>query len=195
MLGTWLCAVWQARMSEGKELPPSAWPTLTTHHHTPANCTLCYSNHTTGTVQCLLYSYYGTFISAYEIVTLLRGFTCLCTQYWDTFIINICPCIFSSPLWITLHCQMHPLSMHNLYFSLSASCWSTETAWDLQEITKCIEFPVISWLYIQKMITVNVVTCQEGAVQFSDKIHDLLPNRLEIDSELWHYVLFTASYV
>ena len=99
-----------------------------THHHTPADCTLRYSNRTTGTVKCLLYSYYGT----YEIVTLLRGFTCLCTQYWDTFIINTCPCKFSSPLWITLlHFQMHPLSMHNLYFSLSASCWSTETSWDL----------------------------------------------------------------
>ena len=33
MLGTWLCAVWQARMSEEKELPPSAWPALTTHRH------------------------------------------------------------------------------------------------------------------------------------------------------------------
>ena len=29
-----------------------------------------------------------------------------------------------------------------------------------------------SWLYFKKMITVNVVTCQDGGVQFSDKIQD-----------------------
>jgi hypothetical protein len=92
--GMWRCAVWQACMSEGKESPPPAWPTLTTHHHTPADCTPHYSNRTTGTVHCLLYSYYGTFMSACEVVTLLRGFTC----FWDTSIINTCPCIFSSPL-------------------------------------------------------------------------------------------------
>ena len=28
IFGTWQCAVWQARMSEGKQSPPSAWPTL-----------------------------------------------------------------------------------------------------------------------------------------------------------------------
>ena len=28
------------------------------------------------------------------VVTLLHGFTCFCTQCWDSFIINMCPCIF-----------------------------------------------------------------------------------------------------
>jgi hypothetical protein len=36
----WRCAVWQSRMSEGKESSPSARPTLTTYHHTPGDCTL-----------------------------------------------------------------------------------------------------------------------------------------------------------
>ena len=129
MLGTWLCAVWQARMSGGKELPPSAWPTLTTHPSTlyPTLFQPYYR-------YCLMLA---LFLLWYLYICLQNsntvcGFTCLCTQYWDTFIINTCPCIFSSPLWITLlHFQMHPLSMHNLYFSLSASCWSTETSWDL----------------------------------------------------------------
>jgi len=31
---------------------------------------------------------------------------------------------------------------------------------------------VRSWLYFQRMITVNLVTCQDGAVQFSDIIQD-----------------------
>jgi len=38
---------------------------------------------------------------------------------------------------------------------------------------------VRSWLYFQKMITVNVVTCQDGAVQFSDT-NPGLPNRLRV---------------
>ena len=75
-----------------------------------------------------------------------------------------------------LHCQIHPLSMHNLYFNVSASCWPTEPSWYLQEITKCTEFPVRRWVCTQKMITVNVVTCQEGAVLFSDKIQDFPTN-------------------
>ena len=33
---------------------------------------------------------------ACKIVTLLHGFTCFCTQCWDTVVINTCTCIFSS---------------------------------------------------------------------------------------------------
>jgi len=44
MLPVTLCSL------TGKESPPSAWPTLTTHHCTPAECNPCYSSHTTSTV-------------------------------------------------------------------------------------------------------------------------------------------------
>jgi hypothetical protein len=32
--GMWQYAVWQVQISEGKESPPTAWPTLTTHQNT-----------------------------------------------------------------------------------------------------------------------------------------------------------------
>jgi hypothetical protein len=35
------------------------------------------------------------------VITLLHGFTCICIQCWDSFIINTCPCIFFSPLYFT----------------------------------------------------------------------------------------------
>ena len=69
-----------------------------------------------------------------------------------------------------LHCHMYPLSMHN--FNLVPNHWPTEPPWDFYEVKKCTEFLVRSWLYFQKIITVNVVTCQDGAIQFSDKIQD-----------------------
>ena len=34
-------------------------------------------------------------MSACEVVTLLHGFTCFCTQCWDTVIINTEPCVFT----------------------------------------------------------------------------------------------------
>jgi hypothetical protein len=47
---------------------------------------------------------------------------------------------------------MYPLSMHSLYFSLVPSPTEAD--------------------FFQKMITVSVVPCQDGAVKFSDKIQD-----------------------
>ena len=67
------------------------------HTITPQQ-TVTHAIPTTSTVQHFLYPHYITFMSACDVVTLLQGFSCFCTQCWDTFIIKTCPCIFSSPL-------------------------------------------------------------------------------------------------
>ena len=107
MFGMWRCAVWPVWMSEGKESPPSARPTLIhtiTHQQTVT--------HAISTILLVLYSYYGTFMSACKVITLLHGFTWFCTKCWDTFIINTCSCIFSFLLFKLcffiancIHCQ------------------------------------------------------------------------------------------
>ena len=101
--------------------------------------------------------------------------------------------IFFTSLNYTLHCQMHPLSMHNLYFNLVPSHWPTETSWSLSEVKKYTEFLVRSWLYFQNWsLWIGHLPGWSSSVF---RYNPVLPNRLEIDSELWNYALFTHSYV
>jgi len=64
-------------------------------------------------------------MSACKVITLLHGFTCFCTQYWDTFTINTCPCVFFSPLYIL--CFFLPnastVNAQFIYFNLVPSHW------------------------------------------------------------------------
>jgi len=49
--------------------------------------------------------------------------------------------IFFTSLNYSLHYNMHPFSMHNLYFNLVPSHWPTETPWDLEEVKKMHRIP------------------------------------------------------
>jgi len=66
---------------------------------------------------------------------------------------------------------MDPLSTHNIYFNLFPSHWLQKPHETFKKL-KNAQNSLWEADYFQKMITVNVVTCQDGAVQFSDKIQD-----------------------
>ena len=86
----WQCAIWQAWMSEGKESPPSAWPTI---------LPLLFNN------------------------TVARFYLFLHTVLRYFYYQHMSLYIFFTSLIMLLHCQMHPLSTHNLYFNLVPSHW------------------------------------------------------------------------
>ena len=172
------CAAWQARMSEGKESPPSAWPTATTQYHTPAVFQPYYRYRLTRAVFLLWYLY-------------VRLQSCNTVAWFYLFLHTALSYFYQhTSLYIFFASLNYASSLptHNLYFDSVPSHWPTEISRDLLEFKKCTEFLVRSWVYFQKMITVNVVTCQDGAVNFSDKIQDF-----PTDSELWNFVLFTHT--
>ena len=144
----WPCAVWQAWMSEGMESPPPAWPIPTTHHHTPAD----YSN-TTSTAQCLQCRNTVAWFYLFLYTVLKRYF-----YYHHMFL-----CIFFASLNYTSSLPNASVVNTTIYISIQFQVNDLQKPHDTFRNLKNTQ-------NFQKMITVNVVTWQDGAVQFSDKI-------------------------
>ena len=93
----WDVTVWKVQMSEGRNrLHLHGQPSL---HTIIPQQTVTHAIQTTLPV--LFNAWFILIIVCLclpAVITLLHGFTCFCTQCWDTLIINKCPCIFSTPL-------------------------------------------------------------------------------------------------
>ena len=137
----WRCAVWQARMSEGKESPPSAWPADYTPVHSSRPHPMLFQPYYQ---YCLMLA---LFLLWYLYVCLRSSNTVLWFYLFLHTVLRLRSLSTQDPVYLLFKLSYmtntSSFKTQFSYFSSSASCWPTETSWnwDLEVVKKTRSIP------------------------------------------------------